>query len=102
MVPPPAPSPQDSDLRLAFDMAPVGLLVSRHRVVPSYNPAFSQMFGYAPEALVGRSLEQLYPSGSEYEHIGGRAAHAQVRRLGHGRTDRAAHGTALRDSLQKT
>lgn len=73
MAQPPAPSPQDSDLRLAFDMAPVGLLVARRRVVHSYNTAFCQMFGYAPDALVGRSLEQLYPSGSEYEHIGERA-----------------------------
>lgn len=68
----PASSIQE-DLLLAFDMAPVGLLVSRHRFVQSYNQAFSSMFGYAPEALAGRSLARLYPSAAEFEHIGDRA-----------------------------
>ncbi|WP_335622413.1 PAS and helix-turn-helix domain-containing protein [Acidovorax carolinensis] len=58
---------------LAFDMAPVGLLVSRNRLVQSCNQAFSKMFGYATEALAGESLARLYPSTSEFEHIGDRA-----------------------------
>lgn len=61
------------DLLLAFDMAPVGLLVSRRRVVQSYNAAFSSMFGYPPESLAGKSLACLYPSVAEFEHIGDRA-----------------------------
>ncbi len=61
------------DLLLAFDMAPVGLLVSRKRVVQSCNRAFLKMFGYPAGALVGRSLACLYPSPNEFEHIGDRA-----------------------------
>lgn len=61
------------DLLLAFDMAPVGLLVSRKRLVQSFNQAFSKMFGYPPEALAGESLACLYPSTTEFEHIGDRA-----------------------------
>ncbi len=65
--------PSDSDLLLAFEMAPVGLLVSRQRVVQSCNRAFSDMFGYALDALPGMSLECLYPSADEFLHIGERA-----------------------------
>lgn len=62
-----------ADLLLAFDMAPVGLLVSRERRVHAYNHTFSDIFGYPPEALKGASLECLYPSRSEFDHIGERA-----------------------------
>jgi PAS domain S-box-containing protein len=65
--------PLHDDQVLAFDMAPVGLLVSRQRVIQSYNQAFSAMFGHAPEALAGQPLAQLYPSVEEYRHIGERA-----------------------------
>ncbi|ART54762.1 helix-turn-helix transcriptional regulator [Acidovorax carolinensis] len=70
---PPLPPLVQDDLLLAFDMAPVGLLVSRNRLVQSCNQAFSKMFGYATEALAGESLARLYPSTSEFEHIGDRA-----------------------------
>lgn len=66
-------SPIQADLLLAFDMAPVGLLVARRRIVQSYNVAFSNMFGYGPDQLAGESLACLYPSVEEYEHIGDRA-----------------------------
>ena len=67
-----SPATQD-DLLLAFDMAPVGLLVSRNRYVQSCNRAFSNMFGYSSEALKGKSLITLYPSATEFKHIGDRA-----------------------------
>jgi PAS domain S-box-containing protein len=70
---PPLPPVVQDDLLLAFDMAPVGLLVSRNRLVQSCNQAFSKMFGYATEALAGESLACLYPSTTEFEHIGDRA-----------------------------
>ena len=66
-------SPDTNDLLLAFDLAPVGLLVSRHRRIHSYNQAFCDIFGYAPQALHGESLECLYPTAEEFEHIGERA-----------------------------
>lgn len=60
----------EADLLLAFDLAPVGLCVSRNRVIRRCNEAFAAMFGYAPEALLGQSLELLYPSVEEFEHVG--------------------------------
>lgn len=54
------------DLLLAFDLAPVGLCVSRERVIQRCNEAFSAMFGYAsPEDLASCPLARLYPSAEE-------------------------------------
>ncbi|HJW12701.1 MAG TPA: LuxR C-terminal-related transcriptional regulator [Albitalea sp.] len=62
----------DTDLLLAFDVAPVGLCVSRRRVIQRCNEAYAAMFGYSPGELVGCSLAVLYPSIEEFEHIGAR------------------------------
>ncbi|MBT9502309.1 MAG: PAS and helix-turn-helix domain-containing protein [Burkholderiaceae bacterium] len=60
----------DDDLALAFDLAPVGLCVSRDRVIERCNAAFAAMFGHTPAQLLGQSLACLYPSAVEFEHIG--------------------------------
>ena len=60
----------DEDVGLAFDLAPVGLCVSRDRIIQRCNAAFGAMFGDAPANLEGLSLECLYPSRAEFEHIG--------------------------------
>ena len=57
-------------VELAFDLAPVGLCVSRDRIIQRCNEAFGAMFGDAPARLEGLSLECLYPSRAEFEHIG--------------------------------
>lgn len=62
----------DSDLLLAFDLAPVGLCVSRNRVIQRCNEAFASMFGYTAEELTGHSMSMLYPSTDEFERIGER------------------------------
>lgn len=62
----------DSDLTLAFDLAPVGLCVSRQRVIQRCNEAYAAMFGYTPAELTGRSMSMLYPSPDEFERIGER------------------------------
>jgi PAS domain S-box-containing protein len=67
---PTAAAQPDEDLSLAFDLAPVGLCVSRDRTIQRCNATFGDMFGYEPASLTGRSLECLYPSRSEFEHIG--------------------------------
>jgi len=69
-------------LEEAFRTAPVGLLIARQRVIAIYNRAFSDMFGYGPEELVGHSLDRLYPSIAEFEHIGEKATETMQK---HGR-----------------
>jgi PAS domain S-box-containing protein len=67
-------TPQDDDdLGLVFDLAPVGLCSSRDRVIHRCNRTLAAMFGYDPEELRGQSLQILYPSSTECEHIGAQA-----------------------------
>ena len=60
------------DYRLAFDMAPLGLALSRQRTIVDCNQALCEMFGAAREQLVGQSFQVLYPSADEYERTGAR------------------------------
>jgi PAS domain S-box-containing protein len=57
-------------LQLAFNLAPVGMCVSRDRVVEICNEAFARMFGYEVAELVGQPLAPLYPSLDEFAHVG--------------------------------
>ena len=62
----------DTDYRLAFDLAPVGLVLSRHRTMVDCNQAVCEMFGASRDQLVGQSFLILYPSADEFERIGER------------------------------
>lgn len=61
------------DFQTAFDWAPVGLVISRERLIVGCNQQLQRMFG-APgrEALDGQSLELLYPTHDEFERTGQR------------------------------
>ena len=62
----------DVDYQLAFDLAPVGLVLSRNRSIVDCNQHLCEMFGAAREQLMGQSFLILYPSADEYERIGAR------------------------------
>jgi PAS domain S-box-containing protein len=64
----------DVDYRLAFELAPVGLCVSRNRAIVDCNAQLCEMFGWSRELLVGQSFLVLYPSVDEYERLGARMA----------------------------
>jgi PAS domain S-box-containing protein len=64
----------DIDYRLAFEMAPVGLALSRNRTMVDCNQHLCEMFGAAPEQLIGQSFQVLYPSAAEFERTGARIA----------------------------
>lgn len=66
--------PSDIDYRLAFELAPVGLVLSRNRTMVDCNQRLCEMFGAAREQLVGQSFQLLYPSVDEYERTGARIA----------------------------
>lgn len=55
---------------LAFDHAPIGLIVTSDRVIQHANLRFGEMFGYSCKDLEGRCLSQLYPSSEEFLAIG--------------------------------
>ena len=58
--------------QIAFEMAPVGLVLSRNRSIVDCNQHLCDMFGASREQLVGQSFLVLYPSAAEYERIGAR------------------------------
>lgn len=64
----------DIDYPLAFEMAPVGLVISRNRTMVDCNRQVCEMFGASREVLLGQSFQILYPSVDEYERLGARMA----------------------------
>ncbi|MCA0243319.1 MAG: PAS and helix-turn-helix domain-containing protein [Proteobacteria bacterium] len=60
------------DYRVAFDQAPVGLVLSRHRLMIDCNQELLAIFGAAREQIVGRSFEVLYPTADEFQRTGER------------------------------
>ena len=61
-----------TDYKLAFTLAPVGLILSRNRSISDCNQQVCDMFGASRDQLVGKSFLILYPTLDEYERIGAR------------------------------
>ncbi len=62
----------DIDYRLAFNLAPLGMALSRQRTMVDCNEALCDMFGATRVQLVGQSFQLIYPSAAEYERTGSR------------------------------
>ena len=62
------------DYRTAFELAPIGLIISRNRLMVDCNRQVLEMFGTTSDALVGQSFELLYPTPAEFERTGARIA----------------------------
>jgi DNA-binding CsgD family transcriptional regulator len=60
------------DYQTAFHLAPIGLVLSRERVIEDCNDQLAAIFRCARTALIGQSLQVLYPSPGEFERIGAR------------------------------
>lgn len=58
----------------AFEMAPVGLVISRERRIIACNQQVCEIFLTTPESLTGASFQVLYPSAEEFERLGQRIA----------------------------
>lgn len=54
---------------LAFENAPIGLVVTESRVIKGCNPSFAEMFGYGRDELIEQSFAILYPSVQEFDSI---------------------------------
>ena len=66
------PVAPDIDYRLAFELAPLGMALSRQRIMVDCNQALCDMFGATRDQLLGQSFQLLYPSAAEYERTGAR------------------------------
>ena len=62
------------DYQLAFDAAPIGLVISRNRIMVDCNRLLCKIFAASRELLIGQSFQLLYPSADEYERLGARIA----------------------------
>jgi PAS domain S-box-containing protein len=60
------------DYRTAFELAPIGLVLSRNRLMVDCNRAVLAMFHASRDALIGQSFRELYPTHAEYERTGER------------------------------
>ena len=65
-------SPAALDYRTAFELAPIGLMLSRQRLVTDVNQQALSIFAARREQLVGQSFELLYPTHDEFERTGQR------------------------------
>ena len=70
------------DYRTAFEHAPIGLVLSRQRLMVDLNREVLVMFGAERDQLIGRSFEVLYPTHDEFERTGLRITESLD---GHGR-----------------
>jgi PAS domain S-box-containing protein len=70
-----------ADFRTAFELAPVGLVISRERTMVACNQQVLTMFrADHPSQLAGRSFELLYPTHEEFERTGARIVASLDRR----------------------
>jgi PAS domain S-box-containing protein len=60
------------DYRTAFELAPIGLVLSRQRLMVDVNREVLAMFGADRSQLVGQSFGVLYPTAEEFERTGER------------------------------
>ena len=74
-LPPAVPSTTDDiafDYRTAFELAPIGLVLSRHRLIVDCNRAVLAIFRTSRDSLMGQSFRIMYPTQGEYERMGER------------------------------
>ncbi len=55
--------------RLAFEFAPVGIVLTEDRIIRQCNRQFATMFGYERDELVGHSFRMLYASSREFDAV---------------------------------
>ena len=54
---------------LAFEYAPVGLVLTENRVIRACNRTFADIFGYEKNELIGQSFRVLYASNDDFDQI---------------------------------
>ncbi len=54
---------------LAFENAPIGIVISEQRIIRACNHEFARMFGYEASLLEGQSFRILYASDRDYQRV---------------------------------
>ena len=55
--------------QIAFDAAPIGIVMTRNRVIKAANASFASMLGYSVPQLIGQSFRMFYSSDEEFHAI---------------------------------
>lgn len=63
-----AAGPETLD-ELAYDFAPIGIVLTEERIIRACNSTFAALFGYQKGELVGQSFRMLYANHAEFEQI---------------------------------
>ena len=66
-----------------FRAAPIGIGVVSDRILTRVNDRLSEITGYSPEELVGKSARILYPADKDYEYVG-KEKYRQIQETGTG------------------
>jgi DNA-binding CsgD family transcriptional regulator len=78
------------DYQTAFQLAPVGLVLSRARMIEDCNDEVCRIFGTTRDALIGQSFQVLYPTADEFERTGARIVPIMNAKGMYGRADHEA------------
>ncbi|MEE9455351.1 MAG: LuxR C-terminal-related transcriptional regulator [Paracoccaceae bacterium] len=62
------PKPQEI-MDLAFEQAPVGIVLTENRTIKACNQTFADLFGYAKSALLEQSFRMLYATEKEFDEV---------------------------------
>lgn len=54
---------------LAYEMAPLGIVLTEQRIVRSCNTTFANMVGYDKQDIIGQSFRMFYGSRQEFDDI---------------------------------
>ncbi|TCL00434.1 PAS domain S-box-containing protein [Shimia isoporae] len=54
---------------VAYEAAPVGIVMTEHRVIRACNRSFAEMLGYDRTDLIGQSFRLLYDTAKEFEQV---------------------------------
>ena len=55
--------------QLAFDHAPIGIVMTENRIIKTCNLTFANLFGYTREELINQSFRMLYKTRDEFDGI---------------------------------
>lgn len=59
----------DTFAQLAFDAAPIGIVLTENRVIRACNAMFCDITGFENAALLGQSFRMLYASDAEFDRV---------------------------------
>ena len=54
---------------LAFEEAPIGVVLTENKIIRASNKRFADMLGYDRHALIGQSFRMLYGSAEEFQRV---------------------------------